>query len=109
VTLLEPGAYATEFASNASLKISEGIDAYADLRRQVFAAGSNIEFGDPQATADAILKVVDAENPPLRFLIGTEGLPVARAAYASRLATWEEWEAVSNAAQGHSKKFNIEL
>jgi NAD(P)-dependent dehydrogenase (short-subunit alcohol dehydrogenase family) len=32
VTLLEPGAYATEFASNASLKISKGIDAYADLR-----------------------------------------------------------------------------
>src|SRR5206468_2544436 len=31
VTLLEPGAYATEFASQTSLKLAAGIDAYADL------------------------------------------------------------------------------
>lgn len=104
VTLLEPGAYATDFGSHSSLKIAAGIDAYADMRKQVFAAGANIEFGDPQATAEAILKIVDVENPPLRFFVGTEGLPVARAAYANRLATWESWEAVSNAAQGESRK-----
>jgi NAD(P)-dependent dehydrogenase (short-subunit alcohol dehydrogenase family) len=107
VTLLEPGAYATDFGSQSSLKISAGIDTYADLRTQVFAAGANIEFGDPQATADAIIKIVDAENPPLRFFVGTEGLPVARAAYANRLATWEAWAIVSNAAQGDSKKHQI--
>ena len=109
VTLLEPGAYATEFASQSSLKISAGIDAYGDVRKQVFAAGANIEFGDPEATVNAILKIVDEENPPLRFFLGTEGLPAARAAYASRLAAWEEWEAVSCAAQGEPKKQNIDL
>jgi NAD(P)-dependent dehydrogenase (short-subunit alcohol dehydrogenase family) len=107
VTLLEPGAYATDFGSHSSLKISAGIDAYADLTKQVFASGANIEFGDPQATAEAVLKIVDAENPPLRFFVGTEGLPVARAAYANRLAIWEAWEALSNAAQGESKKHEI--
>lgn len=30
----------------------------------------NMERGDPQAIPDAILKVVDAENPPLRLAIG---------------------------------------
>jgi hypothetical protein len=29
-----------------------------------------MERGDPQAIPDAILKVVDAENPPLRLAIG---------------------------------------
>jgi NAD(P)-dependent dehydrogenase (short-subunit alcohol dehydrogenase family) len=107
VTLLEPGAYATDFSSRSSLKISTGIDAYADLRMQIFAAAGSIEFGDPQATTDAIFKIVDAKNPPLRFFVGTEGLPLARAAYADRLATWEAWEVASNAAQGESKRPSI--
>ena len=62
------------------------------------------ERGDPQATAEAVLKIVDAENPPLRLILGSTGLPMVRAAYADRLATWEEWKAVSNAAQGEPQK-----
>lgn len=107
VTLLEPGAYATGFASMASLRISPVINAYSNTRAEVFAAGAKLEFGEPEATADAILKIVDAENPPLRFFVGTEGLPRARAAYADRLATWEAWEADSNAAQGEARQHNI--
>ncbi len=103
VTLIEPGAYATEFGSPASLKIAPGLDAYAELRQQVFGRLSSAERGEPEATAEAVLKIVDAENPPLRLMLGNTGLPVVRAAYADRLATWEAWEAVSNAAQGVSR------
>jgi NAD(P)-dependent dehydrogenase (short-subunit alcohol dehydrogenase family) len=107
VTLLEPGAYATDFASPTSLKISPGMDAYADLRKRVSGRLSSAERGDPEATGEAILKVVDAEQPPLRFIFGNTSLPMARATYADRLATWEAWEAVSNAAQGEPKKKEI--
>lgn len=107
VTLLEPGAYATDFSSQSSLRMSGGLEAYAALKAQVFAAGAAMEFGDPQATAEAVLKIVDLQEPPLRFFVGTEGLPAARAAYADRLATWEAWEALSNAAQGTSRKHAI--
>ena len=64
----------------------------------------NMERGDPQATPDAILKVVDAENPPLRLAVGSTVLPTARTVYADRIATWEAWENVSNAAQGDTRK-----
>ena len=104
VTLIEPGAYATEFGSPASLKIAPGMDTYAELRQQVFGRLSGAERGDPQATAEAVLKIVDAEDPPLRFILGNTGLPMVRAAYANRLATWEKWEAVSIAAQGEPQK-----
>jgi NAD(P)-dependent dehydrogenase (short-subunit alcohol dehydrogenase family) len=107
VTILEPGAYATDFGSPSSLKFAPGMDAYADLRTQVFGRLSSSEKGDPAATAEAVLKIVDAENPPLRFFVGNTGLPIARAAYAARLATWEAWEAVSNAAQGEPRKQNV--
>ena len=104
VTLIEPGAYATEFGSPASLKMATGMDAYAELRQQVFGRLKGGEKGDPQATAEAVFKVVDAENPPLRFILGNTGLPMVRAAYADRLATWEAWELESNAAQGEPKR-----
>jgi NAD(P)-dependent dehydrogenase (short-subunit alcohol dehydrogenase family) len=107
VTLLEPGAYATDFSSQSSLRMSGGIEAYAALKAQVFAAGAAMEFGDPQATAEAVLRIVDLQEPPLRFFVGTEGLPAARAAYADRLATWEAWEPLSTAAQGTSRKHAI--
>jgi len=109
VTMLEPGAYATSFASQTSLKMSPVIDVYADLRTQLFAGAANMEFGDPQATPKAILQIVDMENPPLRFFVGTEGLPVVRKAFADRLATWEAFEVLSNEAQGVSKKLNLAL
>lgn len=104
VTLIEPGAYATDFGSNASLKTAPGLEAYAELRRQVLSRLSTSDRGDPQATAAAVLAMVDADEPPLRFALGSTVLPMARAVYADRLATWEAWEAVSNAAQGQSTK-----
>ncbi len=107
VTLLEPGAYATEFSSPASLKVTTGLDAYADLRQQMGARLSNAQRGDPQATTAAILGIVDAAEPPLRFAVGSTVLPMARAAYAERIATWEAWATVSNAAQGEPKKIEV--
>jgi NAD(P)-dependent dehydrogenase (short-subunit alcohol dehydrogenase family) len=103
VTILEPGAYATEFGSPESLKFSANLGIYENLRTQVFERLRSMERGDPNATPEALLKIVDAENPPLRFFLGSHNLPWVRAAYAERLATWEAWESVSSAAQGTSK------
>jgi short-subunit dehydrogenase len=100
VTIIEPGAYATEFGSPSSLKLAAGLDIYGDLRKQVYERLGSMQRGDPKATPEALFKMVDAENPPLRFNLGSQNLPWIRAAYADRLKTWEEWESVSNAAQG---------
>jgi NADP-dependent 3-hydroxy acid dehydrogenase YdfG len=100
VTIIEPGAYATEFGSSSSLKLAAGLDIYGDLRKQVYERLGSMQRGDPKATPEALFKMVDAENPPLRFNLGSQNLPWIRAAYADRLKTWEDWETVSNAAQG---------
>ncbi len=102
VTLIEPGAYATDFGKSA--KRADGMEVYEGFRKQVMANLVNAERGDPQATPDAILKIVDAENPPLRVAVGSTLLPRARAVYADRIATWEAWQDVSNAAQGETRK-----
>lgn len=103
VTIIEPGAYATEFGSQASLKFATGLDIYAGFKEQVIGQVMAIERGDPNATPAALFKMVDSDNPPLRFNLGSHNLPGLRAAYAERLATWEAWDSVSSAAQGEPK------
>jgi NAD(P)-dependent dehydrogenase (short-subunit alcohol dehydrogenase family) len=103
VTIIEPGAYATDFGSQDSLKFAAGLDVYTDFKTQFFERLRNTERGDPNATPEAIFKIVDAEHPPLRFNLGSHNLPWIRAAYAERLATWEAWASISNSAQGQLK------
>jgi NAD(P)-dependent dehydrogenase (short-subunit alcohol dehydrogenase family) len=106
VTLVEPGAYATEFGKSA--QIADVLEPYVEFRKQFLTRLANQELGDPEATAEAVLKLVDTNDPPLRLGLGTSIMPRARDAYRERLATWEAWEAVSNAAMGEPKKMMTE-
>ncbi|MEO7215717.1 SDR family NAD(P)-dependent oxidoreductase [Mucilaginibacter sp.] len=103
VTIIEPGAYATEFGSQESLKFVAGLDIYTDYKAQFFDRMKSMERGDPNATPQALFKMVDSENPPLRFNLGSHNLEWTRSTYAERLATWKEWDAVSSSAQSLSK------
>ncbi|MFD0763775.1 SDR family NAD(P)-dependent oxidoreductase [Mucilaginibacter lutimaris] len=103
VTIIEPGAYATEFGSPESLKFAPGLDIYTKFKEDFFNNLKNLERGDPNATPQALFKVIDAENPPLRFNLGSNNLAWTRGVYEERLALWEEWDAVSASAQGTAK------
>ena len=100
VTIIEPGAYATEFGSENSLKFSENLPQYESIRNMVFENLSKLERGNPNATAAAVLKLVDAEQPPLRMFLGSHNLDEIRQAYSDRIKVWEEWQDIAAAAQG---------
>ena len=101
VTLVEPGGFSTDWSGSSS-KRSEPLADYAELHKAVEAARAqrSVAPGDPVATRGAILKVVDADRPPLRIFFGESPLGIAKADYASRIAVWEEWNDVSIEAQG---------
>jgi NAD(P)-dependent dehydrogenase (short-subunit alcohol dehydrogenase family) len=99
VTIVEPGAFATEWGG-PSAKRATYMAAYDDARAAIEAFRRNNVPGDPDATGPAILKVVDAEDPPLRIFFGSGGLPLTRSEYARRIETWEKWNDVSVEAQG---------
>jgi NADP-dependent 3-hydroxy acid dehydrogenase YdfG len=103
VTIIEPGAYATEFGSPESLKFAAGLEAYTDFKSHFFNGLRSAQRGNPAATPRALFAAVDAEQPPLRLFLGSHNLPWVRKAYAERLATWEAWETVSSAAQGEAQ------
>lgn len=100
VTLVEPAGYATDW-SGPSARQAKPIEAYSEARAARAAFRSAAIPGDPEASGPAILKVVDAEDPPLRIFFGTAGLPMTKAEYASRIETWEKWNDVSVEAQGN--------
>lgn len=97
VTLIEPGAYATEFGKSALR--ATGMEVYDTLRNEFMAKLMKLERGNPNATAQALFKIIDSPEPPLRLILGSTALPEIRDAYADRLATWEAWQSVSDAAQ----------
>jgi NAD(P)-dependent dehydrogenase (short-subunit alcohol dehydrogenase family) len=101
VTIIEPGAYSTDWGG-ASAKQATPNPAYDEFREKAAeqrkARSGNP--GDPAATREAVLQVVDAENPPLRIFFGDAPLKIATRDYESRLATWREWEPLSVAAHG---------
>ncbi|WP_158841202.1 SDR family oxidoreductase [Saccharothrix deserti] len=99
VTLVEPGGYATDWAG-ASAAQAQPLAAYDGVREAVAAAFANVTMGDPAAAGPALLKIVDAENPPLRVFFGTFPLQIIHDVYAGRLKTWEEWAEVSAEAEG---------
>lgn len=101
VTLIEPGAYNTEFGSAESLKIAgKKLGDYDNLKSSLMKNLQKLERGNPMATPDAIFAVVDAENPPLRLLLGKNDLPHIQQIYAERIQEWETWRTISQAAQG---------
>jgi NAD(P)-dependent dehydrogenase (short-subunit alcohol dehydrogenase family) len=99
VTLIEPGGFSTDW-SGPSSKHAEAIDAYEPIREAGRKRRTGQTPGDPVASAEAILKVVDADEPPLRVFFGAAPLKIAEADYEKRLATWHEWQPVAELAQG---------
>jgi NAD(P)-dependent dehydrogenase (short-subunit alcohol dehydrogenase family) len=101
VTIVEPGGYSTDWSGSSAVR-AERLSAYEqtwERREKMFAQASRYR-GVPEATGPAILEVVDAQEPPLRIFLGAAPLEMIRPEYAQRLATWEEWDEVSKAAQG---------
>jgi NAD(P)-dependent dehydrogenase (short-subunit alcohol dehydrogenase family) len=101
VTLVEPGGFSTDWGG-ASAKHAAELPDYAEAHeasRQSRASRVGSQ-GDPGASAAAILKVVDSDEPPLRIFFGSAPMQIMKADYDSRMATWQRWQDVSIEAQG---------
>jgi NAD(P)-dependent dehydrogenase (short-subunit alcohol dehydrogenase family) len=101
VTLIEPGGFATDWAGSSS-STSAQLPAYAEYHEQAQQQRRKRVGtpGSPSASAAAVLKLVDADEPPLRCFFGTAPLGIAKADYEQRLATWDKWQPVAELAQG---------
>ncbi|GAA4912358.1 oxidoreductase [Mucilaginibacter defluvii] len=101
-TLIEPNGYSTEWAGNSAIQTTADIQDYNPVREAFAKGGDNPDaWGKPEATIDAILKVVDSPNPPLRLLLGKVAYYGVEQLYNKRLTEIKKWKDVSIEAHGH--------
>ncbi|MFE7313589.1 oxidoreductase [Streptomyces sp. NPDC057555] len=95
VMIVEPGAFRTGFAGPGALHQSVALPAYAETVGPVRASltGSDgRQPGDPAKAAAAILTALDAENTPLRLLLGSDAADAVSAHLDGARAEFAAWE-----------------
>ncbi|TCP29199.1 oxidoreductase [Sphingomonas sp. BK235] len=96
VTAIAPGGFRTDFLSDHSVRRSRQADVYAASVGTILGHFDEVagrQTGDPAKAATAILKLVDAPEPPLHLLLGSDALRRARVkldAVIEEIARWED-------------------
>ncbi len=94
VTNVEPGALRTDFAGRSLVTAARQIEDYDGAARDALRTledATSRENGDPAKAAQAILKMVESENPPMHFLLGSDALYYAGDKLGSMQAEIAKW------------------
>lgn len=98
VTAIEPGNFRTDWAGRSMVRAGRTIADYDALLTPISAnraARSGKQAGDPARAAQAMIKVVESDNPPVHLLLGNDAVKFIREKIASLTREIDEWEAVS--------------
>jgi NAD(P)-dependent dehydrogenase (short-subunit alcohol dehydrogenase family) len=98
VTVVEPGAFRTDFSGRSLAQSSTVIEDYAATagkRRREVDTTDGTQPGDPDKAAVAIVEAVTSGSPPALLLLGSDAYAMYRQAAEARIAEAEQWKAVS--------------
>ncbi|MFG2010866.1 SDR family oxidoreductase [Micromonospora sp. NPDC048868] len=98
VTIVQPGGYWTDLYTSSTAATPN--PAYDPLREELarqWAEGS-ID-SEPRLAAEALMKLVASDDPPLRLLLGSMVYDLAFDISRRRMDVWAGWEEVSRAAE----------
>lgn len=98
VTIIEPGAFRTDFRGRSLVVPAHTISDYAETSHKTLQrtqANNGNQPGDPNKAAAAIIQVVESENPPLRLALGEDSVNIITQKLESMKAELEAWKDVS--------------
>lgn len=98
VTALAPGQFRTDWAGRSMDRTARTIpeyDAVMDPLRAARQAKSGNQPGDPDKAAQALLRLVEAENPPTRLFLGEDALGLVTQKLDQMKAELVSWDALS--------------
>jgi NAD(P)-dependent dehydrogenase (short-subunit alcohol dehydrogenase family) len=96
VTIVEPGAFRTEFAGDINMRPAHPMDIYRPVIAPVedYLYGSaGTQMGDPVKAAALMIEAVESDTPPLRLMMGADAFGIWEQVLAARqadLASWHE-------------------
>ena len=94
VTIVEPGAFRTDFAGASNVRPEKTIEDYKSVLepiQQYLYGNDGKQPGDPRKAAEAMMKVVETSEPPLRLILGADAFGLwekKRAAMEEEFAAW---------------------
>lgn len=97
VTLVEPGAFRTEFAGASNVRPEKAIDDYKPVIEPIqnyLYGNDGKQLGDPRKAAEAMIQVVESENPPLRLMLGADAFGLWEQKRAAIDAEFSKWRKV---------------
>jgi NAD(P)-dependent dehydrogenase (short-subunit alcohol dehydrogenase family) len=100
VTALAPGQFRTDWAGRSMDRTPRSIgdyDAVMDPIRVARQAKSGHQPGDPDKAAQALLRLVEAKNPPARLFLGDDALGLVAQKLEQMKTEMTAWEALSRA------------
>ena len=100
VSLIEPNAFSTDWGGASAIH-TKAMPEYEKIKADLQSNFTEDFFGRPEATTEAILKLVDAAEPPLRLFLGKKAYPWVKQVYQARFEEWDKWNDVAVAAHGH--------
>ena len=98
VTVVEPGAFRTNFRGRSMRQSKIRLPAFADTlgkQRDALIASDGKQQNDPVKGADAIIKAVNAAHPPMHLLLGADALEQARKQLSALAKNFDQWEALT--------------
>lgn len=98
VTIIAPSGFRTDWAGRSANEAKSEIEDYkttAGQNHQTIRGYSGNQPGDPVKAAQAIVKAVEAENPPLRLLLGAAALKNARLKLSELSKDYDAWAETS--------------
>jgi NAD(P)-dependent dehydrogenase (short-subunit alcohol dehydrogenase family) len=99
VTIIEPGPFRTDWASFSNdAEIDPDYDGTVGEMDRYRAQTAATWPGDPARAAKVITEVVNADEPPLRLLLGATAVDLVRRSQESRAVEVEKWAEVSRSA-----------
>jgi len=102
VTAVAPGAFRTDWAGRSMIRSPRSIadyDVLFDPIRRARSEKSGQQAGDPAKAARAILKVVEANDPPMHLLLGSDALKLTRDKLNSLGKEIDTWESVTTSTE----------
>ena len=98
VTVVEPGAFRTDFAGRSLTQSADAIADYAQTagpRRKENDTVDGTQPGDPAKAAAAIMAVVAAPDTPSFLLLGADAVQAYRAVADAQQAEVDQWSDLS--------------
>ncbi|ORV64960.1 short-chain dehydrogenase [Mycobacterium europaeum] len=99
VTIVEPGAFRTDFAGRSLVQSATVIDDYAGTagqRRKENDTMHGNQAGDPAKAATAIIAAVESSEPPGFLLLGPDALAIYRYVADTRATEIAKWEQLTS-------------